>query len=601
MMPKSRKEILSLAMGDKSHGTYQVSYDVNGKSVLEATVTKVKNGLAVNYPDPYMRRRDPECMLVADQTQTDKTKFSDRFSFPFADARQDTFDWLKGQDLVVTLFSLGGFESKNDRGAVLIAPANAGFFIGALADLQGMVPPDQVDKDFKVCSVIYLAPPFRQTHFDGKQVVVHNRLDDVHEIFSYNLYPGPSAKKGVYGVLLTIGETEDWPTLHASTVEVETPYDNVTTIMHEGASGGGKSEMLEPAHRLENGRLLLGKNVVNGEERTLSMGQNCRLYPVTDDMAICKPISENTNGYLIVQDAEEAWFVRVNHIQKYGTDPHLEALTVHPKDPLIFLNIDATPDSTALIWQHTEDAPGQRCPNPRVILPRKNVPDVVNGQAEVMVRSFGVRTPPCTRKKPSYGIIGYLHILPPALAWLWRLVAPRGHDNPSITDTEGMTSEGVGSYWPFATGRLVDQANLLLRQMESTPKIKYALIPNQHVGVWETGFMPQWISREYLARRGAASFRSHQLKPARCPLLGYAFNTMQVEGTIIPQWLLQVDLQREIGPETYDKGAGILQDFFDKELQKFLHKDLEPLGKDIITCCLDKAGLQEYESLLGRC
>ena len=29
-------------------------------------------------------------------------------------------------------------------------------------------------------------PPFRHTHFDGKQVVVHNRLDDCHEVFSYN-------------------------------------------------------------------------------------------------------------------------------------------------------------------------------------------------------------------------------------------------------------------------------------------------------------------------------------------------------------------------------------------------------------------------------
>ncbi len=160
------------------------------------------------------------------------------------------------------------------------------------------------------------------------------------------------------------------------------------------------------------------------------------------------------------------------------------------------------------------------------------------------------------------------------------------------------TIEGVGSYWPFATGRIVDHANLLLRQIVSTPKVRYTLIPNQHVGAWETSFMPQWISREYLARRGAASFRPYQLTPARCPLLGYAFNTMQVEGVLIPQWLLQINMQPEVGTDGYDKGAKILQDFFERELRKFLHPDLNPLGGKIITCCLDGGVLQDFDTLL---
>ena len=56
--------------------------------------------------------------------------------------------------------------------------------------------------------MIYVAPPFRHTHFNGRQVCVHRRLPDRHEIFAYNLYPGPSAKKGIYSVLLDIGERE---------------------------------------------------------------------------------------------------------------------------------------------------------------------------------------------------------------------------------------------------------------------------------------------------------------------------------------------------------------------------------------------------------
>jgi len=350
IFPKDRDEILSVAMGGQSKGTFEVAYDVPeiGR-IVEADVAHCKNGLVVNYPEPYMRRRDPDCMVVADVNQTDKIRYRDRFGEPFDRVRTETFEWLKKQNLVAMLFTLGALNPESGRVAMLIAPENTGFFVGGLADLQGMIPSDKVPENCRVCSVIYLAPPFRHTHFDGKQLVVHNRINGLHEIFSYNLYPGPSAKKGVYGVLLSIGEDEDWPTLHGSTVQVVTPYDNITTIMHEGASGGGKSEMLEGIHREKDGRLLLGLNLVTKEKRHLVLNQACVLRPATDDMAMCRPNKENNTGYLLVKDAEQAWFVRVNHIRKYGTDPQLESMTIAPKEPLIFLNLQGTPNSTSLI------------------------------------------------------------------------------------------------------------------------------------------------------------------------------------------------------------------------------------------------------------
>jgi hypothetical protein len=399
-------------------------------------------------------------------------------------------------------------------------------------------------------------------------------------------------------VLLSLGESEEWLTLHGSTVQVVTPYDNLTTIMHEGASGSGKSEMLEYVHRQEDGRLLLGRNVVTGEERRLVLNQACTLQPVTDDMAMCHPDVQNQSGYLHVCDAEQAWFVRLDHIRRYGTDPHLEQLTVHPGEPLIFLNVHGVPGATCLIWEHTEDSPGVPCPNPRVILPRRLVPNVVDGTVEVMVRNFGIRTPPCTAQRPAYGIVGYLHILPPAMAWLWRLVAPRGHANPSITDTAGLASEGVGSYWPFATGRMVDHANLLLRQIQRTPKVRYSLTPNQHVGAWAVSFMPEWIAREYMGRRGVAKFPAGKLVPARCPLLGYSLQSMQVEGVTLPSWFLRVEEQLEVGLDGYDLGAAVLTDFFRGELHKFLHPELGALGKRIIACCLEGGTVADYEAFL---
>jgi hypothetical protein len=598
VVPRTRQELIELALGGEGADVFEVGYEVPGRGwVAEATVARCRNGAGVNYVDPYMRRRDPDCMVIADAGETEKTRFEERFHMPFAPVRAEILAWLARQKLLAMAFMAGSDEL--GYGALLVAPVNASFFSAGLADLQGMIPADEIPDGFTPRAFIYLAPPFRHTVTGGQQVVVHNRDNGVHEIFSLNLYPGPSAKKGVYGILLGIGEAEGWITVHGSTVQVTTPYDNVLTIMHEGASGGGKSEMLQHAHREPDGRLLLGENVVTGERRLLTLMKDCALYPVSDDMALAHPSFRNASR-LVVKDAEEGWFVRINHITHYGVDPHLERLCVAAPEPLIFLSLHAVPKATILLWEHTEDNPGCPCPNPRVILPRRLVPNTLDGPVEVDVRSFGLRTPPCTRQRPTFGVVGLLHFLPPALAWIWRLVAPRGHANPSITDTIGMTSEGVGSYWPFATGRRVTQANMLLEQIRTTPKTRYTLSPNQHVGAWRTGFMPQWLAREYLARRGGAKFRPGQLIPARCPLLGYTLSSMLVEGTEITQEFLQVNTQPEVGDEAYDAGAAILAGFFKKQLEPYLsYPELDPLGREIIECTLGGGRLSDYEQLLS--
>ena len=597
IFPKNRKELIDLSLGGKNVKNTEVGFVVDKIGyVPEADIVRCKNGIAVNYKDPYMRRRDPNCMLVNNILRTDKINFKEAMGYDFESLRDQTFDWLKSNELIVLPFKAGG----NDHGypALLVAPANAAFFAASLYDLQGHLDIESLDEKFSPKAIIYLAPPFRHSHFSGKQAVVHNNFDGLHEIFSYNLYPGPSAKKGVYGVLLSIGVKEGWITVHGSTVKVLTPYDNEIIFLHEGASGSGKSEMLEYAHRSSDGRLRLGKNTLTGEKKYVSLGQSCKLYPVTDDMALCHPSFQTNSGKLAVKDAEEGWFIRINHIDRYGIDPSLENLTIHPEQPLIFLNIQAKTDATCLIWEHTEDSPGKPCPNPRVIIPRRSVKGIQDEAVEIDYRSFGLRTPPCSKEVPSYGIFGIMHILPPALAWIWRLVAPRGYSNPSIIDNGDLASEGVGSYWPFATGSKVDHANLLLEQIIKTPKTRYILIPNQHVGAWEVGFMPQWVSREYLARRGQAAFNQEKLKPARCVLAGYTIRNMLFEGSVVPEKFLEVNTQPEIGNKAYDKGAEMLYEFFDKELRTYLVDDLSPLGKQIIECCLERKTLEDYENLL---
>jgi hypothetical protein len=598
IFPENRAHLLSMAFGESDADWFEVAYDVPGMGrYVEATVARCKNGAAVNYPEPYMRRRDPEAMVIADNRPTDKRRYTERFGGSFDPVRTETFDWLKNQGrLVVLPFYSGGSDAGYPT--LLVSPDNAGFFVAGLADLQGFIPREQIPEEFAPQAVIYLAPPFRHTHFDGRQVVIHNRLPGMHELFSYNLYPGPSAKKGVYGILLTIGEQEEWTTLHSSAVRLITPYDNEFVIMHEGASGGGKSEMTQAIHREEDGRILLAESIVTEEDHYLDLMDTCVLHPVTDDMALAHPTIQTPGKRLQVEDAEAGWFLRVDHLKQYGSEPKLERLCINPPEPLIFLNIDGKPGSTALIWEHTEDEPGKPCPNPRVIMPRHFVADVVDGQVSVDVRSFGVRTPPCTREKPNYGIIGMLHVLPPALAWLWRLVAPRGHSNPSIVTKEGLSSEGVGSYWPFATGKKVTQANLLLDLIQESPQTRFVLIPNQYIGAYHVGFKPEWIAREYLARRGSAKFPSDKVIESRCPLLGWSLRQIRVNGQVIPKGMLNVYEQLEVGEEGYDAGARILVDFFKEQLQQFRTPELSELGQRIIDLAMDDASLQEYAEIL---
>jgi hypothetical protein len=593
----SHEELIEATVPIPGEEWFNVSFPVEGKGkVTEAQVCRVKNGIAVNYMEPYMRRRDPECMLIGDEMPTDKPRYSDRYEGSFPTVREETLQWLKTQELGCYVFTVG--QEVVGAYALVIAPKNVGFFAYGLSLLQGIKDITNSDEVITPSCILYVAPTFRHTHFDGKQIVVHNRSEELYEIFSYNLYPGPSAKKGIYGALIHYGEKEGWITAHASAVQVVTPYDNKVTIMHEGASGGGKSEMLEHVHREEGGELLLGENMITGERHHIILPRTCSLQPVSDDMALCHPSFQRDDGRLYIADAEESWFIRVDHITNYGTDPDVEARSIHPLERLLFLNIDAKPGGTALLWEHIEDAPDVPCPNPRFIFPRKSFPQVITKPVGVDIRSFGVRTPPCTRENPSYGIIGMAQILPPALAWLWRLVSPRGFANPSIVDEEAMASEGVGSYWPFATGKRINQANLLLEQIMNTPKVRYIICPNQHIGAWRVRFMPQWIMREYLSRRGGAWFTNDQIEPAPMPLLGYSLKRIIVEGVEIHEELLQPHKQPEVTGGPYEKGAAILRDFFIRELEQYRVPELMPEGQRIIQCVLDNGTVEDFEGLI---
>lgn len=595
--PETKEQLLELSYGPTHSSRYDVSYNIPGKGLVkEAEVVRCKNGPVVNFMEDYMRRRDPDCMRIGDDLPTDKPRFRDKYGYEFSDLRAETMAWFETQTVILLPFRAGGRHFGYD--ALMVCPANAAFFALSLANMQGFVSIHDIGEDFTPRAILYVAPPFRLTHFEGRQVVVHQRSETLHEVFAYNLYPGPSAKKGVFSVLLDIGEHEGWVTDHASAAILETPYENEVVFMHEGASGGGKSEMLEDIHREEDGKILFGHHTVSGENYYITLGETCKIHPIADDMILVRKDLQNGSGRLVIADAEDGWFLRMDGDKCYGNSPMYERISIHPSEPLEFFNMDGTPGATCLIWEHVIESNGKPCSNPRVIIPRSMIDNIVPGDElqEVNVRSFGVRMPPSTVMEPNYGVMGMVQFVPASLAWLWRLVCPRGFKNPSIADSNagsGLKAEGVGSYWPFATGRRVTQANLLLHQMMDTPKTLNILIPNQYIGAYQVGFMGEWLTREYLARRNGTVRRKH-LVPARCPLFGYSLDEMKIDGQYVRQTFLRPELQSKLGFAGYDAGAKILTDFIKAEVEPFLTDELDPVGRKIVELCLSDAPLEEY-------
>src|SRR5437879_5548666 len=127
VIPKNKADLIELSLGGKGDDYFEVKFETPDKgSILEATVVRCKNGIAVNYPEPYMRRRDPDTLVVADNQPSDKPKFQERFSIPFQSFQTEVFEWLKKQDLILLPFYAGSQEL-NYR-ALLIGPLNAAFF-----------------------------------------------------------------------------------------------------------------------------------------------------------------------------------------------------------------------------------------------------------------------------------------------------------------------------------------------------------------------------------------------------------------------------------------------------------------------------------------
>ena len=64
---ETQEELDELVFGPTHSSRYDVVYNIVGKgSVKEAEVIRCKNGASVNFMEDYMRRRDPNSMVISD-------------------------------------------------------------------------------------------------------------------------------------------------------------------------------------------------------------------------------------------------------------------------------------------------------------------------------------------------------------------------------------------------------------------------------------------------------------------------------------------------------------------------------------------------------
>ena len=94
-VPTSKAELYDMVFGPEHADVYDVVFDVPGKGqIKEADVVRCKNGASVNFVEDYMRRREPDCMRIADDKPTDKKRFADVYGYKFDKLRRETMDWF---------------------------------------------------------------------------------------------------------------------------------------------------------------------------------------------------------------------------------------------------------------------------------------------------------------------------------------------------------------------------------------------------------------------------------------------------------------------------------------------------------------------------
>lgn len=537
----------------------------------EGDIIHAREGFVINFADRHIRVRDPRALVVADDGTTSHERFSVRFGREFAADRSYHHEYLRNQDLIVTGFMLPG----TDKLVALVAPRQTEIFAYIQAQIMGFR-----ELDFKTlleespAAIIYLNPESRHTRYGSEQVVIHDRSRGIHEIYADSLYPGPSCKKGIFGVFLELAEIdfaagkEPWSIAHAAIAVLEQGRsDKKMFFAHMGPSGSGKSENTTPSFK---GKLHLA-TAPDGRCITIQVPHDVKVQPAMDDFGFMKLGTVDGRLRTILTDIECGYFLRTDSVLTAEDDPELQRVVRSAPEttgkPLVFLSYDVQPGESVSLFKHYEN-----CSNPRVIVPKSAMPDFYDGPCAVDVMSFGIRAPRSVAHNPTYGVAGIVQVLDWKQYLMWCLVCPRGDKNPSTTTSVngGLVTEGEGSMRPFNVGDKLAVANslfsLLSRGSEDT---RFFVFPNQNVGAYEVNWSQRLI-RNVIAEEGFIQFNDDNLSAENHPFLGRTLNSFVAYGQTVPPELLNPALQPELGRQGFESGRKMLDAFFRETLSGYL-------------------------------
>jgi len=296
-------------------------------------------------------------------------------------------------------------------------------------------------------------------------------------------------------------------------------------------------------------------------------------------MACAHPKYQGASGRLTVADAENGWFVRVDHIHSYGTAPNSNACASIPR-AAHFLNHYIVPAAPASLGARRGRA-RQSLPNPRVILPAACSKRFSTGRSGSTCAA-SASAAPHPQGQPALRYPRHAPRPQPRLAWLWRLWRPRSRQ-PSIQATKSreMQSEGVAPIGPLhrsprGPGQPPPQPDC----QHPKPLRPHSQPAHRRL---EGRIHGRVDGREYLAAAAAPSLPASR-SAKHLPLLGYIPNQLRIEGSMIPRVFWPLKSRSRAAWRLPGRRAPVAGVLFERT-QAVPGPDLDPLGKRIIEAC----------------
>ena len=112
--------------------------------------------LSTSWED-YMRRRDPNSMVISDEFPTDKPRFQERFGYSFSKVRQETMDWLSEQRVIMLPFKAG--DPAQGMTVCSFARRTRHSSRWRLPTCRGFVAIQDIPENYTPRAIIYVARP----------------------------------------------------------------------------------------------------------------------------------------------------------------------------------------------------------------------------------------------------------------------------------------------------------------------------------------------------------------------------------------------------------------------------------------------------------